>query len=966
MPALFRRIHFSVSISAGLTLVAGMTLTLVLFASVRRIESERHNLQFGQSAMVRTAAVAAGVLDAVEQLMIVNQLFRSIDRVSREQFHTFTTPLLQRYPQIQALSFQRVVANEDRAAFEASMQAMFPGFMISEIVDGQKRRAGVRDSYNVVEYIEPREGNLAAFGLDTAVSMDKSQARLRSRSNGRITATSLLSLAQYQGFHTGFLMVAPVYRNGTAPVSPQERLRAVVGETAVVFRIDHLIDTILRNGGFLNMPGMAIRIYAGPGTKPDDLAFQHGTISTVGDAIHGSLRWLIYDRADPVSAPLDVAGSRWHMDVSQAAKPFTAAHNGSLFALLGGLLSSLLATAYVYSLVTRIAIIERVTGERTAALQFANLRLAEDLALRVHTEKSLRLHERVIEVAANAIIICSAQAPDYAVEYVNPAFERLTGYRASDVVGRQLESLQSAHHDQQNIEEIRAALREKREGHVMLRNYRKDGMPYWSDLFIAPVKDEGGEIGHFVVAQYDITAVMRYEAELEFQANHDVLTGLANRKLLRERLTHAIADADRIDSPLWVVFVDFDRFKFVNDTLGHEAGDGVLQTLAGRLQSAAREADTVARLGGDEFVLVLPGLGDKQVGQSILKDIMEAVALPLVTHDHEFFFTCSIGVAIYPGDGGTAESLTKHADIAMYRAKELGRNAVQFYTPMLNARTLDRLSIEADLRHALARDEFVVHYQPQIDLRSGQIVGMEALIRWNHPVHGMIAPMRFIGLAEEMGLIIPIGDWVVRTACTQTKAWHDAGLGELRVAVNLSPRQFTQKALVQSIADILRSTNLDARFLELELTESLIMSDVENGIAILRSLKALGIQISIDDFGTGYSSLSYLRRLPIDILKIDQSFVKDLSVDPDDAAIVVSIITLAHSLRLKVIAEGVETAEQLAFLREHGCDQMQGYYFSRPLGPQAFEMMLQEGCYIAPLANGTSQEKPAPRTITVT
>ena len=549
----------------------------------------------------------------------------------------------------------------------------------------------------------------------------------------------------------------------------------------------------------------------------------------------------------------------------------------------------------------------------------------------------------MIEVAANAIVICSANGPEYAIEYVNPAFQRITGYSPDDVVGRSLECLQSNVQDQQNIEEIHAALREQREGHAILRNYRKDGSNYWSDFFVAPVHDDdGGGISHFVVAQYDITAVMRFEAELEFQAKHDTLTGLANRNLLRERLAQSIAGAARGGNPLWVVFVDLDRFKFVNDTLGHEAGDILLRTLAGRLQAATREADTVARLGGDEFVLVLPDHNDAGAGLAVLQRIMDTVAQPLVIDEHEFFLTCSIGVAIYPIDGTNAETLTKHADIAMYRAKELGRNTFQFYSPTMSERTLERLSIEGDLRHALERGEFTLHYQPQVDLGSGAIVGMEALIRWDHPQLGRIAPGRFIGLAEEMGLIIPIGAWVLRTACAQTKAWQLAGLGELRVAVNLSPRQFTQKALLQSIADILRDTGLDARFLELELTESMVMSDVEHAISILRNLKGLGIQIAIDDFGTGYSSLSYLRRFPIDVLKIDQSFVNDISTDPDDAAIVVSIISLAHSLRLKVVAEGVETAEQLAFLREHDCDQMQGYFFSRPVAADAFERLLQQ------------------------
>ena len=322
---------------------------------------------------------------------------------------------------------------------------------------------------------------------------------------------------------------------------------------------------------------------------------------------------------------------------------------------------------------------------------------------------------------------------------------------------------------------------------------------------------------------------------------------------------------------------------------------------------------------------------------------MDSIAQPLMLQDHEFFLTCSMGIAKYPGDGNTAESLIKQADIAIYRAKEMGRNTFQFYSSTMIESTLDRLSIEADLRHALERDEFVLHYQPQINLSNGRIVGMEVLLRWEHPIYGSIQPDRFIGLAEEMGLIIPIGAWVIRTACIQTRAWQMAGFTELRVAVNLSPRQFTQKGLAQSIADVLKVTGLEPHFFELELTESMVMNDVENAVTILEALKQLGVKIAIDDFGTGYSSLSYLLRFPIDVLKIDQSFVSDLTNDADAAAIVVAIISLAHSLRLKVVAEGVETIEQLWFLRANGCDQMQGYYFSRPVTAEKFAVVLQQG-----------------------
>jgi diguanylate cyclase (GGDEF)-like protein/PAS domain S-box-containing protein len=958
MGKLFLRIKLSVSVSALITLAIGLGLTALLFASVRRVESEHQKQLFQDAARLRMAAVESGLADAIEQLTVVNQLFQTVDGVSREQFHDFTAPLLLRYPAIQALSFERLLPHAQRGEYEKNLSQRHPGFTVSEMADGRQRTAAIRDSYYVVDYIEPAARNEGLLGIDTTTIAEQAQARRRSRATGLAAATGLLTLTPDQGWHSGFLVLTPVYRQGVPLDTVPARQGAVVGETAAMFRVDRLINTILGAHGLLETAGITVGIYASPVADPQKLAFRTGptpdasTAPTLLAAPAASAHdwpgawlpdWLLTDRADPVLHSFDLAGSVWTMRISQRAAPFWAdRHHGSLYALLGGLLSSLLAAAYVYSLVSRRAVIERVTGERTAALQFANLRLSEDIAVRLQSEKGLRLREQVIEVSANAIIICNATAPDYAIEYVNPAFERITGHAAADLIGRGMACLPGCGLEQANLDAIHSAMREEREGRALLRNYRKDGSAFWNDMFVAPVKDANGATSHFVIAQYDISAAMRFEAELEFQANHDILTGLANRSLLRERLGRAIAEADGSGAPLWLAFLDLDRFKFVNDTLGHEAGDTLLKMLAARLQASVRDGDTVARLGGDEFVLVLPGPGESGSGLQTLQGVMDAVAQPLTVQEHEFFLTCSIGVAIYPDDGATAEALIKHADIAMYRAKELGRDGHQFYKESMNQRTLDRLSIEADLRHALERNEFVVHYQPQLDLRSGAMVGMEALLRWQHPVMGMVAPDRFIGLAEEMGLIIPIGAWVIRTVCEQTKAWQDAGWFHLRAAVNLSARQFTQKTLAATVSSILRETGLDPRYLELELTESMVMNDVDSAIATLRNLKALGVHISIDDFGTGYSSLSYLRRFPIDVLKIDQSFVRELTMDGDAAAIVLAIISLAHSLRLKVIAEGVETGEQLAFLRAHGCDQMQGYYFSKPLPAADFEQLLAE------------------------
>lgn len=366
------------------------------------------------------------------------------------------------------------------------------------------------------------------------------------------------------------------------------------------------------------------------------------------------------------------------------------------------------------------------------------------------------------------------------------------------------------------------------------------------------------------------------------------------------------------------------------------------QVVAARLRGAVRAADTVGRMGGDEFVLVLPQYEVGPMTADTIENVMAQLEAPILIGGKEFFVTCSIGIAVFPDDGSSGETLLTHADIAMYRAKEMGRNNFQFFEPALNTRTQARLRIEGALRHALARAEFVLYYQPQVDLQTGEIVGAEALIRWQHPKLGMVLPADFIALAEETGLIIPIGAWVLRTACAQNQAWQGAGKGKLRIAVNLSGVQFAQPDIVETVAAALNESGLDPACLEIELTESVVMHDVESTIATLHQLKALGVQLSIDDFGTGYSSLAYLRRFPIDVLKIDQSFVRDVSSNVDDATIVVSIIALAHNLRLHVIAEGVETVDQLAFLRDHGCDEIQGYYFSRPVTAAMIGQTLQE------------------------
>ena len=565
----------------------------------------------------------------------------------------------------------------------------------------------------------------------------------------------------------------------------------------------------------------------------------------------------------------------------------------------------------------------------------------EDVTARKAAQKSLRLQSSAVHSSVNAIVITASTPEGNIVDYVNPAFTRVTGYAAEDIIGQDCRMLQRDDHAQPALETLRAAMREGSEATVVLRNYRKDGALFWNELRIAPVREEGGAVTHWVGVINDISATLRYQAELEHQANHDALTLLPNRTLFNDRLDQAIAFAARYAHAVWVVFIDLDNFKLVNDTLGHAMGDRLLQTVAARLPKRLRQSDTVARLGGDEFMLLLVDQQPPGLTEAVVAALLASVSAPVRLDDHELTLTCSIGVSVYPKDGATGPELLKHADMAMYQAKEAGRNQQKFYTADMDARLSERTLIEKHLRQAVLRNELTLVYQPRVHLATDCITGVEALVRWHHPELGMVPPARFIGIAEETGMIDEIGTWVMQEAIGQSVAWKAAGLAPMHMAVNVSARQFRQSGFAAAVASMLKAAGMDPHLLELEITESMMMDNVDEAVHMLALLKETGIKLSIDDFGTGYSSLSYLRHFPLDFLKIDQSFVRDMLSDPNGEAIVRSIIALGHSLNFQIIAEGVETDAQRAYLRATGCDQMQGYLYSKPLPAAALEALLQ-------------------------
>ncbi|AWM93727.1 GGDEF domain-containing protein [Pseudomonas sp. 31-12] len=556
---------------------------------------------------------------------------------------------------------------------------------------------------------------------------------------------------------------------------------------------------------------------------------------------------------------------------------------------------------------------------------------ARDITERKDYERQLRMFKRCLESSYNGVVIVDVLAADQPIIYVNYAFERITGYSSDEVIGQNCRFLQGTDFNQKGVTTIRQGLASCSDIHVVLRNYRKDGSQFLNDLYLSPILDDANTVTHFVGVQNDISEERRYQDELSFNASHDVLTGLPNRTLLEDRLTQSCQVALRFDRCIAVMFIDLDCFKQVNDSNGHHFGDQVLKEVARRLCEQIRPGDTVARIGGDEFVVLLADLAQEEDVVPITERILCALSHPYHVDGSAFHTSASIGITLNDGSIESPMELIQQADMAMYKAKQEGRNNYQWFTNDLSKVVHERVRLRGELQKAIEEDGFELYYQPQIDSRSGQVIGMEALIRWKHATRGFISPMAFISVAEETGQIIPISLWVLDTACRQARQLAELGMNTLTMAVNISPVHFRRKDFLDSILTALQQNDLNPNQLELEITESVLLNDCDQAIGYLHKLRELGIGIAIDDFGTGYSSLSYLKRLPISKVKIDRAFITDIITDKDDAAITQGIISMAHHLRMKVIAEGVETEAQSAFLKQAGCDTFQGYYFARPM-----------------------------------
>jgi len=594
-----------------------------------------------------------------------------------------------------------------------------------------------------------------------------------------------------------------------------------------------------------------------------------------------------------------------------------------------------------------VLILGTVLGLLIAAA--ASRSVHRDSSRRGLAEDALFVEKERAQVTLNCIgdaVACTDISGN--ITFLNLVAEKMTGWSWQEAAGRPMAEvfrILDATSRETTPNPMEMAVGQNRTVHLPSNCIliRRDGFEIPIEDSVSPIHDREGQAAGAVIVFRDVSVARAMALQLTHSAHHDFLTGLPNRMLLNDRVGQAIASAPRHMKKIAVLFLDLDGFKHINDSLGHPIGNKLLQSIAKRLVNCGRFSDTVSRQGGDEFVVLLSEVEQSEDAAIMARRMLQAVAEAHSIDQHELHVTTSIGVSVYPDDGLDAETLIKNADTAMYQAKENGRHNYQFFKPAMNVRAVERQFIEESLRRALERQEFALHYQPKIDLRTGEITGAEALIRWTHPIRGPVSPVEFIPVAENCGLILPIGNWVLREACKQARTWVDAGLSLATMAVNISAMEFRDDNFLESVFAILRETGLDPRSLELELTESVLMERAESAASVLQTLRARGVQVAVDDFGTGYSSLSYLRKFPIDALKIDQSFVRQITTAPDDTTIVTAVISMGRSLKLRVVAEGVETQEELVFLQAHQCDEAQGYYFSRPVLPEQFAKLLETG-----------------------
>ena len=922
--------------ASWLAFLLSTAMVAVLFWGALEAERSKTRLDFEQTAANRIHALRAEVQSSFELLQLTSNHLELTQGGNLQGFQHYSTAMLEQHPYWQAVGYNPRVGLAERADFEKQAQLELPDFGITEVAEpGVFKPVEERPEYFPFLYVAPTESNKKALGFDVAMETQPDPLRPRlTAMNAAVSGHSIavsapvtLALKKPSG-NVGVLAFSPLYRG------VQKDSTEFFGFTTLVIRVG---DMLL----------WSQRTAFDRGWKDVQLILQDVT-SSAPVSMYGEMPDVLPELR--YEETIQIPGQRqWRVVALPGGLAFSLAPSASVLFLLGagGVISLLLGMLFQV-LAGRAGAIRLQVQERTADLADANQQLQQEATRRAETELRLRsvsaLQNAVLANAGYSIIATDNEG---LIQVFNPAAERILGYTAAEVV---LQTRPSIFHtpgampddDGSRFRAIVAPLEKQPPGIPFdkeITYWTKTGKAVPVMLSLSTMVDDAGEQVGYIGIAHDISSQKSDQERIARLAYYDTLTDLPNRLQLDKDLSHSITASKRSGQQLGVLFVDLDRFKNVNDSLGHWVGDQLLKTTAARLLTCVREGDVVARMGGDEFVILLNALAQPEDAAEIAHRIVTQVSAPIQVERHMLTVTPSIGIAIYPEDGADSTTLIQNADTAMYSAKEQGRNSYRFFTRTMNERVSSRLEIESQIRLALKESHFVLHYQPQFDAVTGLLVGAEALVRMQGD-DGLVPPDQFIPVAEESGLILPLGEWVLLEAARCNQAWLDAGLKTVPIAVNVSARQFEQADFAQRVQVLLGQAGLDPTWLHIELTESTIMQSVDKTLEVLQALKALGLRIVIDDFGTGFSSLAYLKRFPIDCLKIDRSFVDDLRPETDDNFIVKAIISLAHQLNLEIVAEGVETKEQAELLSGWGCSTFQGYLLGRPMDAASFELLI--------------------------
>jgi diguanylate cyclase (GGDEF)-like protein/PAS domain S-box-containing protein len=891
-----------------------ISLFLVIIAVVysRSLENQRINELFENQMSLTHTNLEEHFGDDILTNQLLKALFDSSESVSPNEFRLFAHTIFNKHPELEALEWIPRVNAEDRNAFERQTETMIR----ERDAHQQLTPAGKRNVYLPIAYAF---GNQQNIGFDIASNPYLLAAINKAITSGETVITAGILCDDNQPC---LAIYSPVYAKGKSLNTSIQRQQFFIGMVANVFKLGSEVREL---SAHLQSMRLSVSIY-----DQDQLLYT----STPAGAESKKTYF-----PTPRRHSLAVADQRWTLEYKPLPEFYAQQHSWTVWWLLSGSFLLCGLTGFGLMLMSgRTARIEDLVALKTRDLLRSNQALNTEIERRKQQENELRIAATTFQ-SHEAIIVTDAKG---AILRVNNAFNKITGYSADEVIGRQPDFMSSAHQAPGFIQALIQALARDNQWQGEILNRRKNGdvFPEW--LTVTGVRDEQDRLVNYVAIFSDISEQKAAEREIHELAFYDPLTSLPNRRLLLDRLKQEIAAAKRQNYYGSLFFLDLDHFKTLNDSRGHQVGDELLIQVAKRLKSIIRDEDTACRLGGDEFIVMVPGryslLSQATSHAAMLAEkILYTINQPFTVQGSEHHFSTSIGVTLFPEVADQPEAVIQQADTAMYRAKESGRNGISFYRPSMQETADRRLTLEKEIRQALKQRQFLLHYQPQVD-HHGKVVSAEALIRWQHPEKGMISPAEFIPVAEDTQLILPIGEWVMCEACRQIKAWDEQDLSIHHVAVNVSSRQFRQTDFVDQVKRILVDSELSAERLVIELTEGCVISDIDDTVEKMRDLQTLGVKTSIDDFGIGYSSLSYLKKLPISQLKIDQSFVRDIASDPNDAVIVETIINMAKNLGLHVIAEGVETQEQMIFLRNKGCLSYQGYYTGRPVAAARFEL----------------------------